>query len=68
VIAGDRDRLTPPAHSERIVAALPDPAGLIVLERTGHMLPLERPREVAEAIAALTESVLGAEATLGAAV
>jgi pimeloyl-ACP methyl ester carboxylesterase len=62
VIAGDEDRLTPPAHSQRIAAALPDPAGLIVLERTGHMSPLERPREVAEAVATLTESVVGADA------
>jgi pimeloyl-ACP methyl ester carboxylesterase len=57
VIAGDRDRLTPPAHSEAIVAALPDPAGLIVFEQTGHMSPLERPDELATAIAGLTASV-----------
>jgi pimeloyl-ACP methyl ester carboxylesterase len=68
VIAGDRDRLTPPAHSERIVVALPDPAGLIVLERTGHMAPLERPRELADAITALTESVVAADAATGAAI
>lgn len=46
VIAGDADRLTPAAHAERIHAALPDPAGLTVLRRTGHMSPLERPDEV----------------------
>ena len=50
VIAGDRDRLTPPAHAERIAEALPSPAGLTVLERTGHMSPLERPDEVAAAL------------------
>jgi pimeloyl-ACP methyl ester carboxylesterase len=67
VIAGDQDLLTPPAHSERIVAALPDPADLIVLEQTGHMSPLERPDEVADAITALTESVTAARATIEAA-
>jgi pimeloyl-ACP methyl ester carboxylesterase len=50
VIAGDRDRLTPPIHAERIADALPSPAGLTVLERTGHMSPLERPDEVAGAL------------------
>jgi pimeloyl-ACP methyl ester carboxylesterase len=57
VIAGDRDRLTPPDHSRRIIEALPSPAGLIVLEQTGHMSPLERPREVADALAGLVGSV-----------
>jgi pimeloyl-ACP methyl ester carboxylesterase len=73
VIAGDRDRLTPPDHSRRIAAALPSPARLLELERTGHMAPLERPAEVADAIAALVETVVvapapadaEAEATLG---
>jgi pimeloyl-ACP methyl ester carboxylesterase len=53
VIAGDRDRLTPPAHARRIAAALPRPAGLEVLPRTGHMSPLERPDEVADALGEL---------------
>ncbi len=59
VIAGDSDRLTPPAHSERIAGALPSPAGLTVLDRTGHMSPLERPDQVAAALRTLlTESLL----------
>ncbi len=53
VIAGDRDRLTPPAHARRIAAGLPEPAGLIVLPQTGHMSPLERPDAVAEALLSL---------------
>lgn len=53
VIAGDRDRLTPPEHAQRIAEALPHPAGVIVLEQTGHMSPLERPREVADALGEL---------------
>jgi pimeloyl-ACP methyl ester carboxylesterase len=55
VVAGDRDRLTPPEHGRRIAEALPHPAGLIVLEQTGHMSPLERPRELAEAVGELID-------------
>lgn len=55
VIAGDRDRLTPQLHADRIAQALPQPAGLVILSETGHMAPLERPRELT---AALRELVL----------
>jgi pimeloyl-ACP methyl ester carboxylesterase len=58
VISGDRDRLTPPDHSRRIAEALPSLARLLELERTGHMAPLERPGEVANAIAALVATVV----------
>jgi pimeloyl-ACP methyl ester carboxylesterase len=53
VVAGAHDRLTPPAHATRIADALPRPAGLIELPETGHMLPLERPRELATALSKL---------------
>lgn len=53
VIAGDRDRLTPPAQAQRIADGLPQPAGLVQLEATGHMGPLERPGEVAAALVQL---------------
>jgi pimeloyl-ACP methyl ester carboxylesterase len=62
VLAGDRDRLTPPEHGRRIAEALPDPAGLILLEQTGHMSPLERPREIAKALGELID---GAASTAG---
>jgi pimeloyl-ACP methyl ester carboxylesterase len=55
VMAGERDRLTPPAHARRIAAALPNPAGLIELPDTGHMGPLERPAETAAALRALAQ-------------
>jgi pimeloyl-ACP methyl ester carboxylesterase len=55
VMAGERDRLTPPAHARRIAAALPSPAGLIELPDTGHMGPLERPAEVAAALKELEQ-------------
>lgn len=42
VIAGDRDLLTPKAHSEAIAAVLPA-AELEIVQDTGHLLMLERP-------------------------
>lgn len=42
VIAGDKDRLTPPVHARRIAEMLPRLERLIVLQDTGHMAPLER--------------------------
>jgi pimeloyl-ACP methyl ester carboxylesterase len=62
VIAGDRDRLTPPTHAERIAAELPELHRLVVLENTGHMGPLERPHEVSEALAELLAFVRGPSA------
>ena len=65
VIAGDGDRLTPPAHARRIAEALPHPAGLLELPETGHMSPLERPREVAEALTALVRDTATAPVVSG---
>lgn len=50
VVAGELDRLTPPAHARRIAQALPHPAGLIELPDTGHMSPLERPAQLSDAL------------------
>lgn len=59
VLAGERDLLTPYAHSEAIAAALPS-ARLQILEKTGHLSMLERPHEVNEALAQLiTRAVTG---------
>ena len=55
VVAGERDRLTPPAHARRMEGELPEPVGLLVLPDTGHMSPLERPRELADALHDLVE-------------
>ena len=60
VIAGDRDRLTPPAQARRIAEALPESAGLLELRATGHMGPLERPVEIADAIAQLAAGAVPA--------
>ena len=53
VIAGAEDRLTPPSHARRIAEMLPDLRRLTVLERTGHMTPLERPEVVIDALTEL---------------
>jgi pimeloyl-ACP methyl ester carboxylesterase len=50
LLVGSRDRLTPPKCTEAITAALPD-ADLQVLPGCGHMLPLECPEAVTEALA-----------------
>ncbi len=53
VVAGEDDRLTPPSHARRIAEMVPVLHKLVVLERTGHMGPLERPQEVSAALADL---------------
>jgi pimeloyl-ACP methyl ester carboxylesterase len=59
VIAGADDRLTPPAHAQKIAQMLPELAGLVVLPGTGHMAPLERATEVSRAIAELAGPATG---------
>ncbi len=57
VVAGAEDRLTPPSHAERIAGELPQLRQLIVLPDTGHMVPLERPHVLSEAVASLAADV-----------
>ncbi len=57
VVVGDSDRLTPPVQARRMVSALPQVAELVVLRRTGHMTPLERPAELEQALVELAGSV-----------
>lgn len=49
ILVGETDRLTPERHSRRLAEALPH-ANLEIVERTGHMLPQERPQLAVEAI------------------
>lgn len=56
VVTGDRDRLTPPAQARRIAESLPQSTGVLELSQTGHMGPLERPVEIAQALAELVAS------------
>lgn len=57
VIAGEKDRLTPPSHAKRIAEELPALEELIILPDTGHMGPLERPREIIQALVGLAEKI-----------
>lgn len=59
VIAGAADRLTPPSHARRIAEMLPELRRLTVLEDTGHMAPLERPKVVIDALTELTTLTAG---------
>lgn len=56
VVCGDSDVLTPLAHSQEIVAVLPD-AEMVVVENGGHVVTLEHADEVNEALAAFLRKV-----------
>jgi pimeloyl-ACP methyl ester carboxylesterase len=62
VMAGELDRLTPPAHARRIAAELPKLQALIELPKTGHMGPLERPAQVSAALRELAKATQPAAA------
>jgi len=59
VLTGDRDRLVDPALSDEIASAICD-AKLLKIKGAGHVLILERPQEVNEAIADLVTLALAA--------
>jgi pimeloyl-ACP methyl ester carboxylesterase len=52
VLAGDKDLLTPSAHSAEIAEKLPD-AQLVIVEGAGHLVIMERPELVNAALALL---------------
>jgi len=64
VLTGDRDRLVDPALSAEIAASIKD-ADLITLHGAGHVVILERPEEVNEAIAGLVTRALAHHAAVG---
>lgn len=51
VLCGREDTWSPPARHEEMAGAIPG-ARLAVIEACGHMAPMERPRDVAAALAA----------------
>jgi pimeloyl-ACP methyl ester carboxylesterase len=61
VLSGDRDRLVPAGLTGRLAAAIPG-AGLILLPGAGHVVILERPVEVNEAITGLVARAAGGAA------
>ncbi|MCV2488448.1 alpha/beta hydrolase [Geodermatophilus sp. YIM 151500] len=60
VLTGDKDRLIPPAHSERIIELLDGRAEHVVVPDAGHLVPLERPDEVTAALTRLLRRVTAA--------
>lgn len=56
LVCGDRDPITPPAHSEEIQAHLPE-AELLVIPDSGHMVQLEHAEAVNRALVELLEKV-----------
>jgi pimeloyl-ACP methyl ester carboxylesterase len=58
VVAGERDRLTPPVHAHRMVETLPGPKRYLELAGSGHMSPIEFPYEVTDVLRELLEEHL----------
>jgi pimeloyl-ACP methyl ester carboxylesterase len=55
ILVGSSDKLTPKRHSHDMAEALPH-AALHVVDRTGHMLPSERPQQVVDALERLLDA------------
>jgi pimeloyl-ACP methyl ester carboxylesterase len=53
VVAGERDRVTPPSLARRFAEELPDLVELGEIPGSGHMTPLEQPDEVTSRVRAL---------------
>jgi pimeloyl-ACP methyl ester carboxylesterase len=64
VIAGEDDRLTPPSHAERIARSVPRLHELVVLEKAGHMGPLECPELISDAVTRLARRVSSSAAAV----
>jgi pimeloyl-ACP methyl ester carboxylesterase len=62
VLAGERDRLTPPRHAERLAETLPELAEHVVLPGSGHMSPVSDPDAVTRVLRALVPAATGAAA------
>jgi pimeloyl-ACP methyl ester carboxylesterase len=56
VLTGDKDKMIPMEHSELLLERLPD-AAYVVVPDAGHLVMLEKPDEVTEALTALIRRV-----------
>ena len=56
VVAGERDKLAPPVHAQRLAEDLPDVAHQVEFERIGHMAPVEVPDAVTDVLRGLARS------------
>ena len=54
IACGDRDLLTPVKHSEEMAAVLPD-SELVIVAGAGHLVQLERPEVINDALLRLVE-------------
>jgi pimeloyl-ACP methyl ester carboxylesterase len=54
IACGDRDLITPAEHSEAIAAALPK-SQLVIVEGAGHLVQLEQPEVIDDALVRLVE-------------
>ena len=54
LVLGENDRMTPPPGAQPLAAAITD-ARIVVIEKVGHMLQLEKPAEVNDAISLFLE-------------
>ncbi|MCW5773641.1 MAG: alpha/beta fold hydrolase [Rhodospirillaceae bacterium] len=61
VLCGREDGWSPPVRHEEMAAAIPG-AALVIVERCGHMAPMERPEAVALALRDWLDAVAHAEA------
>lgn len=55
VVAGGKDRLTPPEHARRLADDVPELIALEIIERSGHMSPVEDPERINELLAGLLD-------------
>jgi pimeloyl-ACP methyl ester carboxylesterase len=60
VVAGERDKLTPPVHARRLAEELGGPVELVELPGIAHMAPLEAPERISSLIAGLARGRIGA--------
>jgi pimeloyl-ACP methyl ester carboxylesterase len=58
VIAGARDKLTPPVHARRLAGELPELIDYVEVADAGHMIPVERPEEVSRRLRQLARASL----------
>ena len=56
VLTGDKDTMIPKAHSELLIERLPD-AQYVLVPDAGHMVLLEKPEEVTDALSVLLRKV-----------
>lgn len=59
VIAGELDKLTPPAHAHQMAELLPDVLDVIEVPNSGHMTPIEFPERVNGLLAELAGTHAG---------